>query len=125
MSDQLPPDPGESPQKGGWRRPLSYLLLILGAAGIIFNNQLSLNTGISVTVLQIATLGLFIAGAILFYSVRETADRVSSYREVFTSPNKPADPSASEFPGPSEPSLNAPDGEPPSKDPQPGDLDDK
>lgn len=91
MSDQLPPGAGESPKKGGWRRPLSYLLLILGAAGIIFNNQLSQNTGISVTVLQIVTFGLFIVGAILFYSVRETADRVSSYREVFSSQNKSAE----------------------------------
>lgn len=76
------------PKKGGWRRPLSYLLLVLGAAGIIFNNQLSQNTGISVTVLQIVTFALFIGGAVLFYSVRETADRVSSYREVFSSPDK-------------------------------------
>ena len=99
MPDQLPPDQdhSESPKKGRWRRPLSYLLLILGAAGIIFNNQLSQNTGIPVTVLQIVTFILFIAGAILFYSVRETTDRVSSYREVFSSPNKPAkEPSSKE-----------------------------
>jgi hypothetical protein len=96
MADQFPPSgPGnpEKPQKGGWKRPLSYLLLLAGAAGIIFNNQVSLATGIPVTALQIATLGLFVVGAILFYSVRETADRVSSYREVFSS-NKPADPTA-------------------------------
>lgn len=43
------------------------------------------------TALQVATLALFIVGAILFYSVRETADRVSSYREVFSA-NKPAEP---------------------------------
>ena len=94
MADQIPPSgpgQGEAPHKGGWRRPLSYLLLVAGAAGIIFNNQLSLSTGIPVTVLQIATLVLFIAGAVLFYSVRETADRVSSYREVFSS-NKPDGP---------------------------------
>jgi hypothetical protein len=99
MADQFPPsgpDKQEKPQKGGWRRPLSYLLLLAGAAGIIFNNQVSQATGIPVTALQIATLGLFVVGAILFYSVRETADRVSSYREVFSSNNKPAEPTANE-----------------------------
>jgi hypothetical protein len=97
MADQFPPsgpDNQGTPQKGRWRRPLSYLLLLAGGAGIIFNNQVSLATGISVTALQIATLGLFVVGAILFYSVRETADRVSSYREVFSS-NKPAVPTTS------------------------------
>ncbi len=123
MSDQFPPGPDEAPKKGGWRRPLSYLLLILGAAGILFNNQLSRNTGLSVTVLQIATLGLFIAGAILFYSLRETADRVSSYREVFTSPDKPADPSAADFPA--EPPSNDPDRESLPKEFRPADPDDK
>lgn len=96
MADQFPPsgpDNQEKAQKGGWKRPLSYLLLIAGAAGIIFNNQVSLATGIPVLALQIATLVLFAAGAILFYSVRETADRVSSYREVFSS-NKPGEPVA-------------------------------
>lgn len=87
MAGQLPPGSGsgDSAKKAGWRRPLSYLLLAVGAAGIIFNNQVSAATGLPVAVLQIVTFGLFILGAILFYSVRETADRVSSYREVFSS----------------------------------------
>lgn len=88
------PSPSQEPArlKGGWRRPLSYLLLIAGAAGILFNNNLSQATGLSVLLLQIATLGLFIAGAVLFYSVRETTDRVSSYRQVFSAKDKPTGP---------------------------------
>ena len=114
MADQFPPsgpDKPEIPQKGGWKRPLSYLLLIAGAAGIIFNNQVSLATGIPVTALQIATLVLFGIGAVLFYSVRETADRVSSYREVFSSTNTPA-----------EPTENAPVIAPASKDSSQGEA---
>ncbi len=93
MQDQ-PPSQEQEPdelQKGGWRRPLSYLLLIAGAAGILFNNQLSQATGISTVVFQVATFALFIGGAVLFFSVRETADRVSTYREVFTATDKPSD----------------------------------
>lgn len=81
----------EPAPKGGWRRPLSYLLLIAGAAGILFNNNISQATGLPVTALQVATFILFIGGAALFFSVRETADRVSSYREVFTATDKPSD----------------------------------
>lgn len=92
MQDQPPSqEPTEARKKGEWRRPLSYLLLIAGAAGILFNNQVSQNTGISVIILQVATFALFIAGAALFFSVRETTDRVSTYREVFNANDKPSD----------------------------------
>lgn len=105
MQDQPPSQEPDELQKGGWRRPLSYLLLIAGAAGILFNNQLGQATGISTTVFQVATFALFIGGAILFFSVRESADRVSTYREVFTATDKPStsdlppkDPNSPEFP---------------------------
>jgi hypothetical protein len=90
------PEPTGPQTKGGWRRPLSYLLLLGGAAAILFNNDLSQASGMPVIVLQIAALGLFVVGAGLFFSVRETTDRVSTYRQVFTptpTPTaKPADP---------------------------------
>ncbi len=91
MLEAPTPTPTGPQKKGGWRRPLSYLLLLAGAAAILFNNDLSQASGIPVMILQIAALGLFIAGAVLFYSVRETIDRVSTYRQVFAPTSKPAD----------------------------------
>jgi hypothetical protein len=88
----ISPPAGPSPEKGGWRRPLSYLLLLGGAAAILFNNDLSQASGIPVMVLQIAALGLFVVGAALFFSIRETTDRVSTYRQVFTPTAKPTEP---------------------------------
>jgi hypothetical protein len=110
MQDPHNPPPGEPQNKGEWRRPLSYLLLIIGAAGIFFNSQLSQATGLPVAAFQIGTFVLFVAGAILFLSVKQTTDRVSTYRDVFSAsqrdkPDAEPDPNLPEPPGPSDKPL--------------------
>ncbi len=65
----LPPD--QTPAlRGGWRRPLAYLLIIGGVLLTFFNGEVGRGLGIPVLAIQIGSLGFLLAGAALFYSVR-------------------------------------------------------
>jgi hypothetical protein len=97
MSQELPPDqstesPASSP--GSWRRPVAYLLLLAGVLATFFNADIGRVLGTPNLIIQIAALGLLLAGAALFYSVRERVDRVTSYRQAFTRLDVPDEPQA-------------------------------
>lgn len=101
MSQELPPDPsGEPPTSspGSWRRAVAYLLLLAGVLATFFNVDIGRALGISNFIIQIAALGLLLAGAALFYSVRERVDRVTSYRRAFTRLDVPDEPQAEDSP---------------------------
>ncbi|HEX2915227.1 MAG TPA: hypothetical protein VH186_30965 [Chloroflexia bacterium] len=100
-------NPGEEPveiqndnPKGGWRRPLSYLLVLLGAIATFFSGDIARTLSISTTIMQFVALALLLAGAVLFFSIRERSDRISSYRSLLsrdeapeeTEAEKPANP---------------------------------
>ncbi len=75
----------DRPKPNGWRRPVAYLLLLGGALATFFNGEIGRGLSISTVVVQVAALGLLLAGAALFYSVRQRPDRVGDYRQVFRS----------------------------------------
>ena len=77
-------DDGAEQAQAGWKRPLAYLILLAGGLLTVFNGEVGRGLNISNTIVQFAALGLLLAGAALFFSVRERSDRVSSYRQVFT-----------------------------------------
>jgi hypothetical protein len=88
MKQESPNQP--SPAK--WRRPVSYLLLASGALVTFFNTDIGRWLSIPSIFVQLASLGLLLAGAYLFYSVRQPPDRPTAYRQAFHPVDPPSDP---------------------------------
>lgn len=74
-----------------WKRPVSYLLLALGALATFFSGEISRNLEIDATFVQFGALTLILIGAVLFLSVREVPNRVSAYRELLRRPDSELD----------------------------------
>jgi hypothetical protein len=101
MSQEIPDQPKVEPPTsppGSWRRPLAYVLLLAGVLATFFNNEIGRGLGISTLIIQIAALGLLLAGAALFYSVRQRVDRITGYRQAFTRLELPDEPPADTTP---------------------------
>ncbi len=85
MSEDKPTEQAPPPERraGGWRRSLSYLLLLAGVVLTFLNSEVARGLGVPSIVVQISALGLLLAGAALFYSVRQRPDRLTDYRQAF------------------------------------------
>ena len=79
----------QSPAPG--QRLLSYLLLAAGVGLTLFSNDIGRGLGLSTAIVQFAALACLLAGAFLFYRVRERADRVTGYRQAFKPLEGPSD----------------------------------
>lgn len=66
-----------------WKRPVSYFLLLSGALCTFLSHNLSQLLQIDVSFVQFGALFLILVGAVLFFSVRETANRTSAYSDFF------------------------------------------
>jgi hypothetical protein len=76
---------GGQPRKPpAWVRPLSYILIGTGLVLTFFYDRFDL-AGTARTIVQFGAIGLLIAGALLFFSVKDRAevDRGRAYRELF------------------------------------------
>ena len=91
MNASLPPDDDQpsSPHRNNQQRLLAYGLLAAGALLTFFNANLSQWLGLGTSLLQIVALALLAGGAILFYNVRETSNRLNTYREAFKPLSEP------------------------------------
>ncbi len=103
MSEPLPP---AEPDRPAWQRPLAYFFLLAGALLTFFNSDLGRWLNISNFIIQLVALGVLLAGATLFYRVRETFDRRTTYRQAFNSKDapevEPTEPDQTDKPAPPE-----------------------
>lgn len=66
-----------------WRRILAYILLIVGGFTTFLSGNISAALSLPIAVVQIAALICIVSGAVLFYSVRQSFDRASTYQQAF------------------------------------------